>query len=153
MEKIYSTGNLKEKTACVLAFALGKAYGDIGDNEKAFTFLKEGNALRKKLLNYDISQDQLLFSQIKTSFELINESQLNIIGKEFKTTPLFILGMPRSGTTLVEQIISCHSKVSGAGELEFCSQYGLPLIRGDIKLNKESLKNFRSQYLNKIKKI
>ena len=153
MEKIYSTGNMKEKTACVLAFALGKVYGDIGDNEKAFTFLKEGNALRKKLLNYNISEDQLLFSQIKTSFELINEFQINITGKELTTTPIFILGMPRSGTTLVEQIISCHSKVSGAGELEFCSQYGLPLIRGNIKLNKESLKNFRNQYLNEIKKI
>ena len=128
MEKIYSTGTLKEKEISVLAFALGKAYGDIGDNEKAFTFLKEGNALRKKLLNYNISEDQLLFSQIKTSFELINEFQINITGKELTATPIFILGMPRSGTTLVEQIISCHSKVSAAGELEICSQYGLPLI-------------------------
>ena len=153
MEKIYSTGTLKEKEISVLAFALGKAYGDIGDNEKAFTFLKEGNALRKKLLNYNISEDQLLFSQIKTSFELINEFQINITGKELTTTPIFILGMPRSGTTLVEQIISCHSKVSGAGELEFCSQYGLPLIRGDIKLNEESLKRFRVQYLDELKKL
>ena len=153
MEKIYSTGKLKEKEVSVLAFALAKAYGDIGDNKKAFTFLKEGNALRKKLLNYSISEDQLLFSQIKTSFELINEFQINITGKELPTAPIFILGMPRSGTTLVEQIMSCHSKISGAGELEYCSKYGLPLIRGNIKLNEESLKSFRVQYLDELKKL
>ena len=104
------------------------------------------------MLNYDISEDELLFSQIKASFGIINESQINITSEEFTTTPIFIVGMQRSGTTLVEQIMSCHSKISGAGELEFCSKYGLPLIRGTIKLNKESLKNFRNQYLNEIKK-
>ena len=153
MERIYSSGNLKEKAECILAFALGKVYEDIGDNEKAFSFLKEGNALRKKFLNYNISEDQILFSQIKTSYELISGSQPKIANEEVMTTPIFILGMPRSGTTLVEQIISCHSKVSGAGELEFSSQYGLPLIRGHIKISKESLKSFRSQYLDNLKKL
>ena len=50
--------------------------------------------------------------------------------------PIFIVGMPRSGTTLVEQIISSHSKVTGAGELNFAAQFGASIARGLSDSNK-----------------
>ena len=68
-------------------------------------------------------------------------------------TPIFIIGMPRSGTTLVEQIISSHSKITGLGELPFVSQFGYPIATGILKCSEESILNFRSNYLEKLKSL
>ncbi len=57
--------------------------------------------------------------------------------------PIFIVGMPRSGTTLVEQIVSSHSQVTGAGELNFAKQFGAAIATGITEVNNESLLNFR----------
>jgi hypothetical protein len=61
--------------------------------------------------------------------------------------------MPRSGTTLVEQIISSHSKVTGAGELNFAAQFGAAIATGITEANNESLLKFRHNYLNKLQNI
>ena len=53
--------------------------------------------------------------------------------------PIFIVGMPRSGTTLVEQIVSSHSQVTGAGELKFTKQFGAAIATGITEVNNESL--------------
>ena len=66
-------------------------------------------------------------------------------------SPIFIVGMPRSGTTLVEQIISSHSQVTGAGELSFVEQFGGSLARGLSEINTTSLLGFREHYLNRLK--
>ena len=58
--------------------------------------------------------------------------------------------MPRSGTTLVEQIISSHQMVSAAGELSFVAKFGERLVRGKSIINEESLLEFREQYLQKL---
>ena len=65
-------------------------------------------------------------------------------------SPIFIVGMMRSGTTLVEQIISCHSQVTGAGELSFVEQFGGSLARGLSEISATSLLSFREHYLNKL---
>ncbi|MDA9798054.1 sulfotransferase [Luminiphilus sp.] len=67
--------------------------------------------------------------------------------------PIFIVGMPRSGTTLVEQIISSHSQVTGAGELSFADQFGAAIANGLSEANDESLLNFRGKYLNKLQNV
>jgi hypothetical protein len=61
--------------------------------------------------------------------------------------------MPRSGTTLVEQIISSHSQVTGAGELPFSAQFGAAIASGFSEANDETLLNFRDKYLTKLKNI
>ena len=61
--------------------------------------------------------------------------------------------MPRSGTTLVEQIISSHSKVTGAGELYFAAQFGSSIARGLSDSNTDSLLNFRERYLMKLQSV
>ena len=66
---------------------------------------------------------------------------------------IFIVGMPRSGTTLVEQIISSHLKVTGAGELPFVYQFGLALAKGSVDKSSDTLINFRNKYLAKLQNI
>ena len=61
--------------------------------------------------------------------------------------------MPRSGTTLVEQIISSHSQVTGAGELNFAKQFGAAIATGITEANYESLLDFRQKYLTKLKSV
>ncbi len=101
-----------------LYFSLAKAEEDIGNIEKASNYLINGNKLRKELANYKLSSDINTLKSIKEKF-----SKLDIqatIGYE-KNNIIFILGMPRSGTSLVEQIITSHTDVFGGGELPILS--------------------------------
>ena len=137
-----------------LSFALGKAYDDIGDTEVSFRHLLEGNRLRKKALGYDIDSDKRQFSRIKSIFEAGSpptlEEILPVAGGNKR--PIFIVGMPRSGTTLVEQILASHSQVHGAGELKVLGRVVVPLL-ADIqqvhagKLTVGTLEAVRDGYL------
>ena len=150
MRKLYLDKNIKEEERCHINFGLAKAYEDLGDFKKAFIHYREGNALRKKLLNYNISQDEKLFKQIKSNYQLIAKNALKSDKLEKSLMPVFIVGMPRSGTTLVEQIISSHSQVTGAGELSFAANFGRSMARGLSEVNNEYLLRFRSKYLTKL---
>ena len=66
--------------------------------------------------------------------------------------PVLIVGMLRSGTTLVEQIVCSHSKVTGAGELEFAAQYGIDLATGKKESSQDNLIKFREKYLSELTK-
>jgi tetratricopeptide (TPR) repeat protein len=153
MQEIYLNEDISEEQRCHINFGLAKACEDLGDFEQAFTHYSEGNVLRKKLLNYDINQDVKLFEQLKSSYPKIGKNSLepDKLSKNF--IPIFIIGMPRSGTTLVEQIISSHSKVTGAGELNFAAQFGAAIATGITEANNESLLKFRHNYLNKLQNI
>jgi hypothetical protein len=61
--------------------------------------------------------------------------------------------MPRSGTTLVEQIVSSHSQVTGAGELNFAAQFGAAIAAGITEVNNDALLDFRHNYLNKLQSV
>ena len=103
-----------------LNFTIGKAYGDIGELEKAFKHISEGNRLRKTELKYDIVPDRLMFANLKAYFSSgfpQLEAPSKATGKN-NNQPIFIVGMLRSGTTLVEQILDSHSLVHGGGELD-----------------------------------
>jgi hypothetical protein len=67
--------------------------------------------------------------------------------------PIFIVGMPRSGTSLVEQIVSSHSQVTGAGELNFAAQFGAAIATDFTEANNESLLDFRHNYFNKLQNV
>ncbi len=99
-----------------LHFALGKAYSDIGAHEQSFAHLREGNALMRRRVLYDEATTLGRFERMKTVFtaELMRDKQG--LGDP-SPLPVFIIGMPRSGTTLIEQILASHPKVFGAGEL------------------------------------
>jgi len=153
MQELYLDENISEEQRVHINFGLAKACEDLGDYEKAFAHYSKGNALRKKLLNYDINQDVELFKQLKSSYPKIEKNSLEPFSLANKLTPIFIVGMPRSGTTLVEQIISSHSKVTGAGELYFAAQFGASIAQGLSDSNTDSLLNFREKYLIRLQNV
>ena len=144
---------MKEDAKCHLSFALAKMYEDIGELDQAFSHLSEGNALRKKLLNYSINRDKELFIRLKKTQPNLQKSSVEIKENLIKPTPIFILGMPRSGTTLVEQIISSHSEVTGAGELNYISKYGFQLATDPVFIEEVSVFEFRERYLSDLSEL
>lgn len=99
-----------------LRFALGKALADVGRHEEAFSHLLAGNALKRQQTDYDEAVFLGTFSRIRSVFtaELMAEKAGS---GDASPVPVFIVGMPRSGTTLVEQILASHPHVFGAGEI------------------------------------
>ena len=153
MQELYRDQNISEEQRCHICFSLGKVYEDLQDYKKAFEFLSEGNALRKKLLNYDLDEDVKLFNEIRSTYSKISSNAFQFVNSAHPIKPIFIVGLPRSGTTLVEQIISAHSKVTGAGELPFVAQFGESISRGLNSCDEGSLADFRLKYLNNLEKI
>jgi hypothetical protein len=99
-----------------LHFALAKAYADIGRTEDEFRRLLSGNRLKRSRINYNetTALDEIDRVQRVFSSEFMRSTRGT---GEPSAKPIFILGMPRSGTTLVEQILASHPQVFGAGEL------------------------------------
>jgi tetratricopeptide (TPR) repeat protein len=128
-----------------LSFALAKVRLDLGQNSEAFKHLKTGNALRKQELQYDIYVDQNLFADIKNTFET-KTSVTPTKPTQTKPIPIFIVGMPRSGTTLVEQIISSHSDVYGAGELKLMDQIMDNTMWQDYATTPDIIEDIRERY-------
>ena len=153
MQKLYLDKKTSKEDLCQINFGLAKAYEDLNDYKKAFLHLTEGNSLRKKIMNYDINTDKSLFEKIKSSYNTISKNSLETDDLTNKMTPIFIVGMPRSGTTLVEQIISSHPLVKAGGELPFIKQFGGYLGTEASKINKLSLHKFRENYLKKLSGI
>ena len=100
-----------------LGFGLAKAYADLKDHRRSFAHLREANALRRGMVAYDESAALGFFDRIEAVFTpaLLREKARS---GDPSPIPIFIIGMPRSGTTLVEQIIASHPAVHGAGELK-----------------------------------
>ena len=99
-----------------LLFALGKALADVELYERSFGYLLEGNALKRRQVAYDEAKTLAEFKRIEAVFDRGLMDRLRNLGDP-SPVPVFIVGMPRSGTTLVEQILASHPKVFGAGEL------------------------------------
>lgn len=123
-----------------LDFALAKAFEDLGDYPEAYRYLKSGNDLRSREFDYDIAGDAALIQSIIEAFskEAMDRLQINA---ETSDRPIFIIGMPRSGTSLVEKILASHSEVHGAGELDYMFDLG---TRGFL----EEANNFQYQSLD-----
>jgi tetratricopeptide (TPR) repeat protein len=153
MLRIHDDSRTRPQEKCHICFALGKAFEDIGETEKALSYFKEGNAIRKRLLNYDIKGDRELFASIRRAAGAIQTSGFEPSAAGEGTKPIFILGMPRSGTTLVEQIISSHSAVHGGGELPYVERYGADLAAGKLEPSKGNLAEFRKRYLESLASI
>lgn len=99
-----------------LSFGLGKVNDDLKDYGRAFDYFAEGNAIRRQAIDYDPVRTRGEFEAMKAVFDeaFFEKHRPSDISDD---TPIFVVGMPRSGTTLVEQIIASHPQVYGAGEL------------------------------------
>lgn len=116
MERLIAREDLSAVQKMHLCFALGKALEDIKEYPKAFDYILEGNRLLRASYAYSISEDEHRFERIKQVFNADFISARNNAGSP-DDSPIFIVGMPRSGTSLVEQILASHPDVVGAGEL------------------------------------
>ena len=116
MEQHVDQERLNDETRVNINFALGKAYEDRGDYDKAFHRYDSGNKLRRAHENYDPVQNEALHDQIIEAItpQFIEE---NAAHAEQRNDPIFIVGLPRSGSTLIEQILASHSQVDGTHEL------------------------------------
>ena len=106
---------LPDEQRILLQFALFKAYADLGQDELAFRHLRDGNTLKRRRIAYDEAADLDLFNRISAVFspELIrSRARLGNPSEQ----PIFIVGMMRSGSTLVEQILASHPDAFAAGE-------------------------------------
>ena len=111
-----------------LCFALGKAYADLGERDRAFGYYLQGNAVRRRGTKYDeaTALDFLQRIQHRITPECIAANRG--YGAD-SPAPVFILGMPRSGSTLVEQILASHPQVHAGGELR---HFGEALLSAGI---------------------
>jgi tetratricopeptide (TPR) repeat protein len=110
-----------------LHFAMAKAHADVGQIEDEFRRLLAGNKLKRSLVNYN---ETLVLGEIDRAQQVFTAGIMRTSqgAGEFSSKPIFIIGMPRSGTTLVEQILASHPHVFGAGELKL-----FELAIGDIR--------------------
>jgi tetratricopeptide (TPR) repeat protein len=100
-----------------LHYAMGKVYDDIGEHEKAFAQFARGAALKRAEITYNEASTLRLFDRIRQVFTSKLIAEKSGFGDP-DARPVFIVGMPRSGSTLIEQILSSHSAVHGAGEVK-----------------------------------
>lgn len=114
MQSALSRASLKDDDRFHLEFALGKAFHDFGRADEAFEHYAGANSLRRKYHPFNSGH---LTEMVERSIELFTKERLTSPGGSPATDPIFILGMPRAGSTLVEQILASHSQVEGTAEL------------------------------------
>jgi tetratricopeptide (TPR) repeat protein len=111
-----ASDHLTPREQSALLFALGRALDARGESEAAFRSLARANALHRSALKFDIAASERLAAAIIERFDAALFDRLRGLGSA-SDRPVFIVGMPRSGGTLAEQIISAHPAVHGAGEI------------------------------------
>ncbi len=127
--------SLSQMQLAHLHFGIGKAYGDLQDYKNSYVHYGKANLYLKKISGYDITKDTNKFKIIKEFFS----NYQNIKVKKNTRRLIFIVGMPRSGTSLAEQIISSHKDVFGGGELPFLDN----IIKKKF-LNNDKVDNFNN---------
>lgn len=118
IEALLERDDLDDEARIFLHYAAVKAYDDIGGHADAvFAHCAEGGRLKRATLDYDVADDEAMFAAMARVFDADWLQRMAGAGDP-TPAPVFIVGMPRSGTTLVEQILASHSAVHGAGERE-----------------------------------
>jgi len=158
IKKRLADPGLSELELMHLSFAIGKVYEDLGDVDQAFKHIHQGNRLRRVALAYDINVDRNHFSRLKSLFAAETAAGPTQVSSPpvGGPQPIFITGMPRSGTTLTEQILASHSTVFGGGELEALGRILTPVLEesmatGNAPLDSRRLAELRDMYLEELR--
>ena len=165
LERVYSERQgLSDHARIRYCFALGKALDDVGDFDRAFAAYDEGNRVQHAILPMDEARADHLLERVMAVFDkAFFEARRDVsAARDSHRTPIFIVGMPRSGTTLLEQILCSHASVHGAGELVELSNAvgratgtdnGALFTERVAVLSADDLKKIGDDYLNDVWKL
>lgn len=121
MERRFKANSVSEKDRVILAFGLARILEQNKNYDQAFEYLATANRLKRGTYDYKLEEDEKFFDLTKSVFNSDFFQGREASGISDKT-PIFIVGMPRSGTTLIEQVLASHSQVFGAGELNYIAR-------------------------------
>ena len=121
MKRRLTGGDVQAVEEVNLLFALARAYEQRGDYSTAWRYYESGNSRQRRLINYDWQQTKTINDSLVAFYNHAFFEKTAAYGNP-DPAPIFILGMPRSGSTLVEQIIASHSQVEGTGELPYIAR-------------------------------
>jgi len=159
LEAALGRSDLAPATRIAVHFMLGRIYDDLGEARTAFDHYAAGNRLKRSGIDYATGRAETYFSAIQVCFSPETLAGLAGAGSP-DPTAIFIVGMPRSGTTLVEQILASHSAVHGADELLFLRDIsvddtqrmtGKPYPAGIWYLNPDQLTELGQRYLTRLR--
>ena len=136
IKSLLSSKKISSQDRINLSFALSKVHEDLNDKDQFFKFLHEGNRLRKKDLNYSIDTVYQNHAVIRKIFSTPPSIKTPKLFQECNKQPIFIVGMPRSGSSLVEQILASHKSVYGGGEMQVLRKILNPVLRDYLNQDK-----------------
>lgn len=156
IEKVLD-GSMSAHDRALIHFSLGKIYDDCGQWDKAFSNYEKANVLDRVATEPDAQRKYYKSLSKNLTGKIL--SQLTDLGSSSEK-PVFVVGMPRSGTTLIEQIISRHPQADGAGELLKMTQIGQQILGdGDVStaefrsnLSEEKLTDYAREYLSELER-
>ena len=146
--------DLSVENRVYLEFTLGKSFEDEGEYEQAFAHFRTANALQRSILRYDPERTARQFAALKTIFTAEFFAERAGAGCP-AADPIFIVGLPRTGSTLVEQILASHSEIEGTRELP-CLQTLVAQMQGEFNwgltgLRGEALARLGERYLEDVR--
>ena len=155
LEALQAPAGRDAKARADLAFALGKAKMDVGDADGAFASLAAANRIKRASFDYDVAADAARMARLAARFDAGFLQRHEGAGAA-SPAPIFILGMPRSGSTLLEQVLASHPAIAGAGELPIPTALSAGLDRAetapglDETAVRASLRQLGEDYLRQI---
>jgi tetratricopeptide (TPR) repeat protein len=136
MERLAASEGLAAQSRINFLFALGKAFEDRGDDERAWEFYRQGNERQRAEVHYDPVQTELMNDRLVATYTAEFLESLRGAGDPGEA-PIFILGLPRSGSTLLEQVLASHPEVEGTAELPYVGR-----LATSLNLNRPSGINY-----------
>jgi tetratricopeptide (TPR) repeat protein len=156
MEALLGPGGVESlNDRIAMQFALGKAWMDAGDPDRAFRHLADGNRMKRATFAYDAEATGRWIAGIGSAFDQGAFDRLGGASNE-SDLPIFVVGLPRSGTSLIEQILASHPAVSGAGELPIVERLAAAFGAfpdSIAALNRDSLNRLGTQYLELVRPL
>ena len=148
--------DMHEQEKIQMMFALGKAYESKKDFKESFKFYNDGNWMQRKTVEYNAEENSKSID-LTIDFFKQNKEQLNFDSGISSKDPIFILGLPRAGSTLLEQILSSHSMIEGTEELHNIMTIGRRIrttndsknyLNNLLDLNKENISSYGNMYID-----
>jgi tetratricopeptide (TPR) repeat protein len=152
MEAALSDPELSDSNRYSINLALGKVKDDCGDPAEAISYWREANRWKTRISPFNATEFQRRIEPLFSIFTEPSFLQYSTSRSDCET-PILIIGLPRSGTTLVDQILSSHKEVGAAGELGFWHKVGQTMLLKGSKLDAERLQEITESYLKRLSMV